>query len=338
MASLIDEFGKRRVINIQVIGFDFSEGYINYEIEICIANVCWLVRRRFSEFFALHQTLCSQRAFEMRSLSPKLPPKKASLGGNLSTRLAEERQRALSIYLQALVGLFDNLPMPLVRFLLWDKYEVQGITASLTEYLFEKGSAWLASGHAFEFSVVQVYAVNKRMEIAAPTCQPGRSFRSDFGHLLEFIASLEVAGLYGSPGRYGSSDLPVQQLPVSLAPFRSLRRLQLTCVRPGQLTGLDRLPLTELQLRRCSPVDAGKDCWTDDAELSRLLDQLPRLERLSADAVPTVRLLRLLGPQRAARIRLNGRLLWQRKRWRLRRLLAPFLVCTDHVIIALVRL
>uniref|UniRef100_A0A1I8I8V8 PX domain-containing protein n=1 Tax=Macrostomum lignano TaxID=282301 RepID=A0A1I8I8V8_9PLAT len=175
MASLIDETGRRRIINIRVAGFEISEDHTTYQIEVQIDSVKWQVRRRFKEFHYLHET------------------------------------------------------------------EIQGITGSLTEYLFEKGDLWLERGYPFEFSILQLYAINQRMRLPAPTCELGSSFKSDFGHLLDFISQLETVKLTGSNRRYDRSNLVPNSLHYDLSPFKRLLRLQLVQVNPDRLVGAEHL-------------------------------------------------------------------------------------------------
>ncbi|PAA94280.1 hypothetical protein BOX15_Mlig002067g2, partial [Macrostomum lignano] len=238
MASLIDETGRRRIINIRVAGFEISEDHTTYLIEVQIDSVKWQVKRRFKEFHYLHETLCRDRATEMKSVA-KFPPKKSI--GHLTVKFVQDRQKRLSAYLQSLVTVFDRPPQPFTNFLHWERYEIQGITGSLTEYLFEKGDLWLERGYPFEFSILQLYAINQRMRLPAPTCELGSSFKSDFGHLLDFISQLESVKLTGSDRRYGRSNLVPDSLHYDLSPFKRLLRLQLVQVNPDRLVGAEHL-------------------------------------------------------------------------------------------------
>mmetsp|Transcript_4900 Transcript_4900/g.7259 ORF Transcript_4900/g.7259 Transcript_4900/m.7259 type:complete len:541 (+) Transcript_4900:12-1634(+) len=75
--------------------YHFDKKYIQYEVEVTVSKMSWVIYRRYSEFETFHRKL----AREVGKL-PKLPGKKWT--GNMTAAFLEERRKALDVYLKSL--------------------------------------------------------------------------------------------------------------------------------------------------------------------------------------------------------------------------------------------
>ena len=98
-------------LSIKISGFQQeAEGFVNYSLEIHlhdsdslfpVQSACglssWTLRRRYSEFFALHQALNAKDSF--RNLLPPIPPKVLKIFGEDAQELATDRKSELQQYI-----------------------------------------------------------------------------------------------------------------------------------------------------------------------------------------------------------------------------------------------
>ena len=110
----------RSPISIKISGFNQeAEGFVTYSVEIRLLDVgclfpieprsvsgdafpSWTVRRRYSEFFALHQSLNERHTF--RNLLPSLPPKVLKIFGEAAQELAADRKTELQQYISVVAS------------------------------------------------------------------------------------------------------------------------------------------------------------------------------------------------------------------------------------------
>jgi hypothetical protein len=77
--------------------------------------ITWDVEKRYSEFYALHQTIQKRKAKSggaALALMPKFPPKKIK---NMNSEVIEERKESLSKYMNELAQVVNIFGDPDVR-------------------------------------------------------------------------------------------------------------------------------------------------------------------------------------------------------------------------------
>jgi hypothetical protein len=108
----------RSPISIKISGFNQeTEGYVTYSLDIQILDgdclfpmrsraadrpASWTVRRRYSEFFSLHQTLNEKDT--LRNLLPSVPPKVLTIFGEAVEELAADRKTELQQYISVVAS------------------------------------------------------------------------------------------------------------------------------------------------------------------------------------------------------------------------------------------
>jgi hypothetical protein len=107
----------RSPISIKISGFNKeAEGFVTYSLELqlleadCLFPVQpraadaarWTIRRRYSEFFALHQALNEKVTF--RNLLPAMPPKVLTIFGEAVPELASDRKTELQHYISVVAS------------------------------------------------------------------------------------------------------------------------------------------------------------------------------------------------------------------------------------------
>lgn len=242
---------------VKIIGTEQGDGFTLYRIQVAVSPYCWVAKHRYSDFKELHAQL--RRGFHV---DPRLlPPGK--LFGRQATSFVQQRQAELEHYLVTLVHQFaDSLPLPLARFLHFDRFEVRTVVADLAERLFETGEQILASGSRFCTSPLELHCLTQRLRLAEPTCSSGDK-RRDLGHVLDFVSQLQHLDVVAEPGCLATSDLSPSSLPFDLAPFRCLQTLSLRgCEVRGQLSGLEvlRPRLRELVVENALPPLTDVSC------------------------------------------------------------------------------
>jgi hypothetical protein len=98
-------------VSIKISGFhQESEGFVTYSLDLHLHDTdslfpvqhvrglpSWTLRRRYSEFFALHQALNAKDSF--RNLLPPIPPKVLKIFGEDAQELASDRKSELQQYI-----------------------------------------------------------------------------------------------------------------------------------------------------------------------------------------------------------------------------------------------
>lgn len=191
-----------------------------YQVLVNLDSVQWSVQRRYSDFARLHEQLCSDYRSLDRAL---LPPKKVF--GRSQEQFLQQRRSDLEVYLLTLWHHLRCLPTRLAEFLDFHLYEVHYITESLARELFQRGDAILAREEdEFELAPLQLYAVNRRLSLAEPTCPPAAADR-DIGHVLDVFQQLRRLRIRGSGEKVGTSSLNGNQFEMDLTLFKSLESL-----------------------------------------------------------------------------------------------------------------
>ncbi|KAM6979758.1 nischarin [Aplochiton taeniatus] len=220
---------------VSIVGSELVENYTVYIIQVTVGERRWTIKHRYSDFHDLHEKLAAEKKVDKHLL----PPKK--MIGKNSRSLVEKRQKELEVYLQTLLATFPMAtPKALSCFLLFHKYEVNGITACLAEQLFHQGEQLLAAGEVFSLRPVQLYAISQQLKLATPTCANGDT-KADLGHILDFTCRLRYLKVTGSKGEMGSSNMHENQLPFDLAVFKALLQIEISECGSQQIRGLPSL-------------------------------------------------------------------------------------------------
>ncbi|KAG1657521.1 Nischarin [Nymphon striatum] len=233
----------KRVCRISAI--ENNDSVIVYIIRIEVGSFFWTVRHRYSEFYELNEKLIQQHNLE-KSI---LPPKK--LFGNHSDRFVRKRQSELEAYLQNVIEICQskNQPLPVVlrKFLDFNRYEVRGITQTLSESFYHYGDSILAAGSLFTMTPLQLSSLTERLKLAEPTYD-SEDKSKDLGHVLDFTSQLVRLHIEGSDGTIGQSNLVMNKLLFDLSCFKSVKELQVYNCDMKSLKGVGNLRSTLKQL------------------------------------------------------------------------------------------
>nr|XP_033781807.1 nischarin isoform X3 [Geotrypetes seraphini] len=165
-----------------------------------------------------------------------LPPKK--IIGKNSKSLVEKRQKELEVYLQTLLAKFPTAtPKVLSCFLHFHLYEINGITAQLSEELFHRGEQLLLAGEVFNIRPLQLYAITQQLRKGKPTCVNGDA-KTDLGHILDFTCRLKYLKISGTRGPVGTSNIQEHFLPFDLSVFKSLQQIEINDCEAKHIQGL----------------------------------------------------------------------------------------------------
>ncbi|XP_030827981.1 nischarin [Strongylocentrotus purpuratus] len=230
--ALLDDTTPGFTRDIRIISTAEVEKHTVYTIQVCVDDCQWTVQHRYSEFNDLHEKLVSLGRVE-RSL---LPPKR--LLGNMSKSFIERRQRDLEAYLQKVISSSRLLPKPLLLFLEFDIYDINGVSQALAAELFEKGDLILASQDVCEMTPMQLFAITERLKLPLPTCDSDDA-HSDIGHIMDFMSRLRYLRIVGSTTRLGSSTRKVDELPFDLSYFKSIKHLKIEVCNARCISGVE---------------------------------------------------------------------------------------------------
>ncbi|XP_045435059.1 nischarin isoform X11 [Pipistrellus kuhlii] len=236
MAAATRSFGPEREAEpakeARVVGSELVDTYTVYIIQVTDGNHEWTVKHRYSDFHDLHEKLVAEKKIDKNLL----PPKK--IIGKNSRSLVEKREKDLEVYLQTLLATFPGVaPRVLAHFLHFQFYEVNGITATLAEELFEKGEQLLGAGEVFAMRPLQLYAVTEQLQLGKPTCASGDA-KTDLGHILDFTCRLKYLKVSGTEGPFGTSNIREQLLPFDLSIFKSLHQVEISHCDAKHIRGL----------------------------------------------------------------------------------------------------
>ncbi|CAF1108604.1 unnamed protein product [Adineta steineri] len=236
------QLGNRR--DIQITNFQTNQKYTEYTIDICLDDIRWQVKKRYSEFADFHEELIKHiPTIDVKSL----PPKK--LLNNNSPDFIHRRRLALDNYLKYLFQFFTinslQLPECFVNFLDFHLYEVHGIVRKLAEELFLNGDKILSAPGKKPFSIspLQMHAITRRIKLAEPPCDSNDPAK-DLSHILDFLCHVKYVQIIGSPDNFGTSTIKTQFLSFDVSFFKSVEELILDCVQTSQITGIDNLKKT----------------------------------------------------------------------------------------------
>ncbi|XP_065370213.1 nischarin [Calliphora vicina] len=212
-----------------------ATGIIYYDIRVRVAQVDWLVERRYKDFDQLNEKLV-----EEISISKKLlPPKK--IVGNKNPAFLEQRREQLEKYLKELLVFFRiQLPRVLAEFLDFNKYDIIYLLQDLAKLSNESGDALLSANKEYHFSALEVYAISERLNLPCPPESIEQRGKYDFSHVLDFCTQLEVIKVTPVKNNdsfasdYNAVDVPIgrsniipKTLKFNLNAFRNLQCLKI---------------------------------------------------------------------------------------------------------------
>ncbi|XP_029455320.1 nischarin isoform X3 [Rhinatrema bivittatum] len=216
----------------RIVGSELVENYTVYVIQVNADCHQWTVKHRYSDFHDLHEKLTGEKMIDKNLL----PPKK--IIGKNSKSLVEKRQKELEIYLQTLLAKFPTAaPKVLSYFLHFHLYEVNGITAALSEELFHRGEQLLLAGEVFNIRPLQLYAITQQLRQGKPTCVNGDA-KTDLGHILDFTCRLKYLKISGTRGPVGTSNIQEHLLHFDLSVFKSLQQIEISQCEAKYIQGL----------------------------------------------------------------------------------------------------
>lgn len=118
-----------------------------YTINITVGSVSWTVSHRYKDFVELHEVLISDHCIAKEML----PQKK--LIGNRDPEFVEKRKTNLEIYLRTVVSYLQKaMPMVLVKFLDFDKYDITYILQSMAQKFYVDGDSHLRKSSEYTFN------------------------------------------------------------------------------------------------------------------------------------------------------------------------------------------
>ncbi|XP_030061338.1 nischarin isoform X3 [Microcaecilia unicolor] len=216
----------------RIVGSELVENYTVYIIQVKADFHQWTVKHRYSDFHDLHEKLTGEKMVDKNLL----PPKK--IIGKNSRSLVEKRQKELEVYLQTLLAKFPTAtPKVLSSFLHFHLYEINGITAALSEELFHRGEQLLLAGEVFNIRPLQLYAITQQLRKGKPTCVNGDA-KTDLGHILDFTCRLKYLKISGTRGPVGTSNIQEHLLPFDLSVFKSLQQIEINHCEAKHIQGL----------------------------------------------------------------------------------------------------
>lgn len=267
-----------------------DDGVTYYSIGIQVDSVEWDVKRRYSDFAALHEKLVDEGVDR-----DVLPPKK--LLGNKDPAFLMKRRKELETYLQNIFHfLACNLPTPLAEFLDFDKYDINFILKKLAGDFYQREVdltsvsdealevETVTQAHAMEkWTPLEMYSVSQRLQHTCPPSDP-ESKRYDFTNVVDACCRMHDLGLIGSCDSLGSSSIKVNQLKYDFLAFKNLSRLTMTnvCFDGEHITslGILRSTLKELTVHN-SDVQAIVDVLLCDTPHSTSDPSIPATPSLT---------------------------------------------------------
>ena len=225
----------------------------------------WTVKRRYREFFELHEKLTKQFSTLQKKLT--LPPKK--LLGNFDPPHVEKRRRSLENYLRNIVTELGKIPRALQTFLEFHFYDVLAVTQTLAEKLFETGDSILASGEVFVVSPLQLYCISKRLKLPIPTCG-GEDYGYDVGNLYDIVFCIHSLKIV-EDDKHSLNNFTQENISYDLSLFKNLTTLQISKCNIESLQGtyhlqenLQKLSVhNSLHLLKDILID--QDVWSHDS-------------------------------------------------------------------------
>lgn len=137
--------------SIAIPTYETKENITFYVIKVTVGTVSWTVTHRYKDFVELHDVLVNDHCIAKESL----PQKK--LIGNRDPNFIESRKVCLENYLHNVLKYLQRaMPIILLRFLAFDKYDITYILQTMTVKFFMDGDAILQKSPEYTFNPLQV--------------------------------------------------------------------------------------------------------------------------------------------------------------------------------------
>lgn len=144
--------------SISIPKVNLVDGIAYYKIYVTCFNKCeWTVLRRYRDFLSLHEKLLNY------SVTKDLLPKKKVIG-NTNAKFMEQRREDLEKYLQKIAHMLQrHMPVELVEFLDFHKYDVIFLLQDLAAKIHKNGEKYLQeNGKKWTFTILEV--ITNRLE------------------------------------------------------------------------------------------------------------------------------------------------------------------------------
>ncbi len=137
--------------SVSIPSYETKDNVTYYSIEVTVGTVTWTVSHRYKDFVELHKVLvddyCTQKEL--------LPQKK--LIGNRDPQFIEYRKMSLEEYLRIVMNFLRGpMPLVLIKFLEFDKYDITYILRKMAHKCFTEGDSLLHKSNEYTFNPLQV--------------------------------------------------------------------------------------------------------------------------------------------------------------------------------------
>lgn len=189
-----------------------------YNINVNVGDITWSVRKRYKEFLELHKNLVHEHTVT----KDILPGKK--IIGNKEPDFVERRRVGLEIYLQTVLSFLQkSMPEELFNFLAFDKYDVILIVKKMAADFFQNGDSYLLNDNGFNFNVLLLYAISKRLKLPCPDSENNEF---NFSHVLDFCSRLKYLAIKGGNHHVGTSNIIYNKLHFELSSFKNVNKFE----------------------------------------------------------------------------------------------------------------
>ncbi|CAG9759451.1 unnamed protein product [Ceutorhynchus assimilis] len=232
--------------NETLIEIPSTEDFTNvtyYNIVIHVAEINWKVKRRYSEFYHLHNKLVSDHGVSKCIL----PPKKVL--GNKSNEFIETRRKGLQDYLQAvLVFLKRTMPRVFVEFLDFHIYDIYFLLQKLSSKCFTEADLILSTMKAYSLTTLQLHAISEFLRSPIPDAENTEK-GLDLGPIFDMCSQLNNLTITGSSIEYCESNIIPNKLPFEMSSLKINTSLYLKNVALDMIYSLGNLRNTLSKLK-----------------------------------------------------------------------------------------
>lgn len=128
-----------------------SNNVTYYVIHVTVGDITWSVSHRYNDFAELHEVLIAEHCIAKEML----PQKK--LIGNRDPEFIEKRKVDLEAYLRVVINYLQRaMPMVLVKFLGFDKYDITYMLQNMAFKCYMDGDTCLMKSSEYTFNTLQV--------------------------------------------------------------------------------------------------------------------------------------------------------------------------------------
>nr|CAI5837993.1 unnamed protein product [Callosobruchus analis] len=238
--------------SIEILSYTQQKEAVFYNIQVTVGDIFWVIPRRYSEFYTLHQTLVIDHG-----LSKDILPDKQLLHIR-SPMFIETRRKGLEKYLRhALTFLQQTMPKVFVNFLDFNKYDIFFLLQDMAVKMFIETDTILSMDKSHDFITLELFALTEFLQKAIPVPECSEH-KCDIGVILDVCSQLQIVnvkaeGRSNTDTLYEKSSIDLCKLQFDLSPFKTLNTLNLKNLSIQQLVGLGNLrnTLVRLKVNKC---------------------------------------------------------------------------------------